>query len=691
VQNPSGNFIALRRLRMACAFGAALVALSLASFISRSVDPAITPYVMAIAIGSAMVSIALWKSDTPAPRIILSGALILHIVGLYGVPAFEDDYYRFIWDGWQIATFGTPYGTPPEAFFADAQVPIALRGILDGVNNPDVPTIYGPALELLFAGIYALAGTDALGLRLALVLANLALISLMLRRYPAENVALYAWNPLVVSEVALHIHPDGVMAVALFAGVMLLKARPVLAGVLFAMAAGVKLVALAMWPLLLRTRPAATISATVTLAGLYALFLLQGSGAGFETTATFATQWHFNPLAYQPILWVMPSGPARLVTAAIAGIGVIWLHARGEGQIDITIAAVFGLILFFAPAVNAWYLLWLLPFALTGQQVWPFAATAALPLSYLTGLNLNDESLSPFDVHILAQLAEASILLSAIAWDIWRARRITVIAPSVSAITDPCTAIIIPALNEEKSVGGVVSGLKHAGIAGLKQILVVDNGSSDETATMARTAGAIVIREPERGYGAACLCGIAALPADINIILFADADASDIPADATRLVAAVARGDAAMVIGSRMLGTVEPGAMTWPQRLGNWLAPALIRLIWGVHYTDLGPLRAIRRDALEQLKMVDRNFGWTIEMQVRAAKLGIVSIELPVGYRQRIGISKISGTLSGVVRAGTKILFIIAREAFGDFGKSDQGRVPSEHVKNRSTHPCVVY
>jgi CTP:molybdopterin cytidylyltransferase MocA len=680
----------MMRFKILGAWAIALVALAAASFFSWGDDPAILPRVIATATGSALVSLLLWHAKQMRASWVLGGALLLHLVALFGIPAFEDDYYRFIWDGWQIATFGTPYGTPPEAFFGDAQVPVALRGILDGVNNPDVPTIYGPALELLFAGIYALAGTELMGLRLVFALANLALIALMLRRYPAERVALYAWSPLVVSEVALHVHPDAVMTLTLFSGIMLLRAKPVLAGIFFALAAGVKLVALAAWPLLLRTQPVATLSATATLAGLYAFFLAQGSGAGFDSTAIFASQWHFNPLAYQPILWAIPSDPARLVTAAIAGMGVVWLHARGEGRIDMTIAAVFGVILFFAPAVNAWYLLWLLPFAVSGRQVWPFAATVALPLSYLTGLNLGDDSLGPFEVHWAARLMEAAILLSAIAWDIWKAGRPVMIAASLRAITNPSTAIIIPALNEEKSVGGVVSGLANAGIAGLKQIIVVDNGSTDDTANMARAAGAVVIRQSERGYGAACLAGIAALPSGINIILFADADASDIPADAARLVAAVARGDAALVIGSRMLGNIEPGAMTWPQRFGNWLAPALIRLIWGVRYTDLGPLRAIRRDGLEQLNMEDRNFGWTIEMQVRAAKLGIVSIELPVGYRQRIGVSKISGTLSGVVRAGTKILFIIAREAFGDFGKSSKDRLPQAQTQVRSIDPCVA-
>jgi glycosyltransferase involved in cell wall biosynthesis len=677
-------------MRMACAFGAALIAMALASVISLSSDPAILPHVAAIALGSAIVSVALWNAEAVGRRAVLSGAALLHIIALVGIPAFEDDHYRFIWDGWQIATFGTPYGTPPSDFFGSAQVPAALQSILDGVNNPDVPTIYGPALELLFGATYGLFGTELLGLRLAFAAINLLLIALMLRRLAPERVALYAWNPLAVSEIALHVHPDGVMVALLFAGVMLFRVRPWLAGLLFALAAGVKLVALAAWPLLLRTRPAAMGAAVAALAGLYTVFLAQGAGAGFDSTATFATEWHFNPLVYEALLQFLPPNPARLAALLIAGLGVLWLHARAEGRIDATLACVFGLILLFASAVNSWYLLWLLPFAVNGRQIWPFAATVALPFSYLTGLNMDDDSLRPFEVHSLARLAEATILIAAIAWDVCTARKTRIKQHSVQHISRPDTAIIIPALDEEASVAGVVKGLRDAKIAGLGQIIVVDNGSTDRTAEIATAAGAQVIHQPERGYGAACLAGIAALPTSTNIILFADADASDVPEDAARLVDAIVRGEADMVIGSRMLGNVEPGAMTWPQRFGNWLAPALIRLIWGVSYTDLGPLRAIRRDALETLAMEDRNFGWTVEMQVRAAKYSISSAELPVGYRKRIGTSKISGTISGVFRAGSKILFIIAREAFGDLGKGNRKAVACEQRLNRRNFKCVV-
>jgi hypothetical protein len=405
------------------AWVAALLAVSAASFISRGDEPAILPYVFAIAAGSALVTLLLWQVQSKSVWAVLAGAIVLHLIALLGIPAFEDDHYRFIWDGWQIAAFGTPYGVPPEAFFGDEQVPLALQEILDGVNNPDLPTIYGPALELLFAAIYAAAGTELFGLRLIFAFANLVLIVLMLRQYPAARVALYAWNPLAVGEVALHVHPDEVMALALFAGVMLFKTRPRLAGVLFALAAGVKLVALAALPLLIRTKPSALITALIALAGFYAIFLIQGAGAGFESTATFATQWHFNPLAYEGLLLLLSPDPSRLLAAGIAGLGVLWLHARAEGRIEATLAAVFGLILLFASAVNAWYLLWLLPFAVGGRQIWPFAATVALPFSYLTGLNLGDDSLRPFEVHLLARLAEAGILIAAAFWDVRNAMK----------------------------------------------------------------------------------------------------------------------------------------------------------------------------------------------------------------------------------------------------------------------------
>ncbi len=218
--------------------------------------------------------------------------------------------------------------------------------------------------------------------------------------------------------------------------------------------------------------------------------------------------------------------------------------------------------------------------------------------------------------------------------------------------------VIIPTRNEALALPSVLPAIP----SWVAEVIVVDNASTDGTPELARRLGARVVSEPRRGYGRACLAGIAALSPDVDTVLFMDGDASDRPEDMVRLLAPIAAGEAELVIGARTLG-VEPGALTPQQRFGNALACRLIRLIWGVRYTDLGPFRAIRRAALVRLGMRDETWGWTVEMQVRAARLGLRVQELPVGYRRRIGISKISGTLLGTIRAGWKILWVIGAEA----------------------------
>ncbi len=196
--------------------------------------------------------------------------------------------------------------------------------------------------------------------------------------------------------------------------------------------------------------------------------------------------------------------------------------------------------------------------------------------------------------------------------------------------------------------------------------MVVDNGSTDGTAAVARAAGATVVREPRRGYGAACLAGLAHLrERPPELVAFLDADASDDPAQLPEVLAPLLEGRADLVVGSRVRGVPAPGSLTLPQVLGNRLAVALLVLLFGVRFTDLGPFRAIRWAALERLGMRDRGYGWTVEMQARAARAGLRAVEVPVRYRRRIGRSKISGTVRGVIGAGAKILLTIARVRLG--------------------------
>lgn len=219
-------------------------------------------------------------------------------------------------------------------------------------------------------------------------------------------------------------------------------------------------------------------------------------------------------------------------------------------------------------------------------------------------------------------------------------------------------AVVIPALDEERAIGRVLADVP----VWVDTIIVADNGSRDRTAEIARSAGAIVVHEPEPGYGAACLAGLTRV-GDAQIIVFLDGDYSDHPEEMVGLVDPIIAGAADLVIGSRVLGAREAGALTPQQRFGNWLATRLIRGFWGVRYTDLGPFRAIRAPALVSLGMSDRTYGWTVEMQIKAAITGLRSVEVPVRYRRRIGVSKISGTIKGTIKAGWKILTMIGRLA----------------------------
>ncbi|MGR3220337.1 MAG: glycosyltransferase family 2 protein [Candidatus Anammoxibacter sp.] len=218
------------------------------------------------------------------------------------------------------------------------------------------------------------------------------------------------------------------------------------------------------------------------------------------------------------------------------------------------------------------------------------------------------------------------------------------------------TSVIIPAYNEEKSISLVIGDIPKQLV---DQIIVVNNGSDDSTVLNAENAGACVVNEPARGYGRACLKGIASLPDDTDIVVFLDGDYSDYPEDMKDLVLPIMNDEVDMVIGSRISGKKEKGALMLHSSMGNMLASFLIRFFWGFRYTDLGPFRAIRYKSLMQIGMKDTNFGWTVEMQIKAVINKLRIIEVPVRYRKRIGQSKITGTVGGSIKAAVKIIYTI--------------------------------
>ena len=216
-------------------------------------------------------------------------------------------------------------------------------------------------------------------------------------------------------------------------------------------------------------------------------------------------------------------------------------------------------------------------------------------------------------------------------------------------------SVIIPAFNEEDSIGLVLDALPQNLI---HEVIVVDNNSTDNTARSASEKGARVVAEQRRGYGSACLKGISVLD-NPDIVVFLDGDFSDYPEELVKLVAPIESGEMDFVLGSRMILPESRSALLPQSRYGNQLAVFLMRLFFRHQYTDLGPFRAIRYESLQAIAMQDTNFGWTVEMQVKAVKKGLRILEIPVKYRERVGVSKITGTFSGTIKAGTKIIYTI--------------------------------
>lgn len=227
----------------------------------------------------------------------------------------------------------------------------------------------------------------------------------------------------------------------------------------------------------------------------------------------------------------------------------------------------------------------------------------------------------------------------------------------------PNIKVIIPAYNEAESIGLVINEIPSV----VNEVIVVNNNSTDKTAEVAQNAGATVLTESQMGYGYACLKGmeyISTLSEKPEIIVFMDGDYSDYPEELTKIVAPILEDNIDFVIGSRVKRLQEKGSMTPQQHFGNWLATCLMRVLFGANFTDLGPFRAIKYQKLLDLKMQDKTYGWTIEMQLKALKQNLTYIEIPVKYKKRIGVSKVSGTIKGTIFAGVKILGWIFKYSF---------------------------
>ena len=361
----------------------------------------------------------------PAGRLIL-WAVVFRFCGLAGGPFYEDDFYRYLWDAYRFATSGTPYGAAPEEFFIDPGVPVLFQSVLDGINYPELPTIYGPTTQFVFLLGYWMQPASVGVLQAILIGLDLVTVALLLRLTTPANVLLYAWCPLVVKEIAFTAHPDGAGVCLLLAAIVLARDRRwPSAAVCLGLAAGAKTFGLVLAPLVLaRARVRHWLLFGATLAALYGPFALFG-GTDLASLRVFARDWEFNSALYGLLATFMPRFEARLVLGfAFASAWCYYFFYIRRGAHGIPRGDwVFGALLASSPVINPWYLLWLLPFAAVYPSVWAWTASVAILLSYVTGLNLQDYEMHPYAQPLWARWLQFGTILAGLGFDLAGRRR----------------------------------------------------------------------------------------------------------------------------------------------------------------------------------------------------------------------------------------------------------------------------
>ncbi len=408
-----------------CALGYA----ALAILARRAGEPDLPAFFMAVAWTGLPVFVLYRRfhgrgDPFPVGRLVL-WAVVFRACGLAGGPFYEDDFYRYLWDAYRFATAGTPYGAAPEEFFIDPSVPALFQGVLDGINYPELPTIYGPTTQLVFLLGYWMQPASVTALQAILIAVDLVTIGLLLRLTTPANVLLYAWCPLVVKEIAFTAHPDGAGVCLLLAGIVLARDhRWRGAAVCLGLAAGAKTFGLVLAPLVLvRARCRHWLLFGVTLAALYGPFALQG-GTDLESLQVFAREWEFNSALFGLLATAAPRSAARIVLGL--AFAAFWIYVFVRARTDARPAPrgdwIYGALLAASPVINPWYLLWLLPFAAIYPSVWAWTASGAVLLGYVTGLNLQDYQMHPYAQPLWARWLEFGLIAAGLGCDQFRRR-----------------------------------------------------------------------------------------------------------------------------------------------------------------------------------------------------------------------------------------------------------------------------
>ncbi len=358
---------------------------------------------------------------------LLCWALAFRVSGLWGVPIFEDDWFRYLWDGYRFFETGSPYGFAPMSAFADESIPDKFQRILDQINNPHLPTIYGPTTQYAFLISFATAPASLMPLKILLIAVDLLLIRLLLSTAPAGFVVLYAWCPLVIKEIAFSAHADGLGVCLAFAALLLSRRDQfVTAGICIGLAVGAKVFALLLLPfVLIRAPPSAWFGFAGTLLLLYLPFILQG-GSDLSSLMVFAETWEFNAALYALMTLLIDPVIARALLAAslIAALAFYWFVFRHQSAGALPRGdLIFGGLLLVSPVINPWYALWLLPFAAIRPTRWAWTLATTLPLAYITGQNLGGlAGMEPFAQPLWVRPMQFAPVLLALLMD-WRAHQ----------------------------------------------------------------------------------------------------------------------------------------------------------------------------------------------------------------------------------------------------------------------------
>ncbi len=588
--------------------------------------------------------------------------LVLGVAALLRVAAFDPstppplttDTNRYAWDARVQAAGTNPYRYAPT----DRRLE-RLRDpkIWPAINHPTWHTNYPPGAEASFITARAVFGhglraTTWLYLLAEATALGLIILTLQRLRAPPERVLLAAWHPLAVSEIAANGHVD---ALALLAGAVLLVAvssrRAGLVGVAIGVGTLVKLGPFLLLPALARRGGRRLVLIALGLVGVgYLAYSSVGSRVAGSELRLLRTE-DLGSFAWKELLPVIGADGARyLLLAVLLGlVAIVSLRTHDTiDQVARTALLVLGGELLATNYLQPWYGLWLLPFlVVTAAPAWLWLS-GTLPLLYTFGIDyalpwwVRFAIYGPFFVLSLARLA--------------RPRRVRV-AQLAPLPDNPRVVAVIPTLNEVAALPHLLAEFPAGAV---DEVVVVDGGSTDGTVEVARAAGARVVVEPRRGYGRACLAGADAAATDI--VVFLDGDGSDDPKAIPELLEPLLAGRAALVLGSRT--DPEAGAQHLHQRLGNRWVSWLVGRVYGVHVHDIPPLRAVRQDALTSLQLVELTYGWPTEMVVKAARAGLPIVELPVTARaRRGGESKVSGRLVPSIKAGARMLTVVARHA----------------------------